>query len=101
MARVPMVTRTITTTNALTVVMNTSTNEVTETVYTLPRTYKDENAVLKVLKKTYETAENKIVYVKSMEIVETLYGMTEQQFIETAKKLDPDTRKELVGETEQ
>lgn len=93
MARIPMVTRTITTTNCCTVCMNTETNEVSENVLTLPRTYKDNTALIKALKKVYEDDVTKVVYVKDVETVDTLYGMEETDFIKSAKKLDPETRK--------
>lgn len=93
MARLPMVTRTIVTTDCTTVLMNTESNEVFENVLSLPRTYKDDNAVLKALKKTYETDTIKVVYVKETTTVETLYGIPETEFIKIAKKLDPETRK--------
>lgn len=93
MARIPMVTRTIITTKCLTVCMNTETQEIKEIELSLPRTYKDEATVLKVLKKVYEDDVNKVVYVKNIDTVETLYGMLETDFISSAKILDPETRK--------
>lgn len=100
MARIPMVTRTIITTKCVATCMNTETQLVEDKEFTLPRTYKDDVVLLKVLKKVYEDDVNKIVYIKKSETVETLYGMLETDFINSARILDPDTRK-VVEETEE
>ncbi len=61
----------------------------------LPRTYSDDKKLLKVVKDTYDTDEKKAVAVVSKEEIETLYGMAEQDFIEKAQVLNPETRKAL------
>lgn len=101
MARIPMVTRTITTTKCLAVCMDTQSQEVKDIEFTLPRTYKDEATLLKVVKKVYEDDVTKIVYIKDVETVETLYGMLETDFIQSAKILDPETRKIVEPEIEE
>lgn len=98
MARVPMVTRTIVTTKATVMVVNIPQGETETKSIVLPRTYKDDKALLKQCTKVVDTEELKVVSVLAKEEVETLYGMTEQQFIETAKVLPPRTEKQETTE---
>lgn len=91
MARAPMVTRTISTTNATLMMVDTTAGEVFNKDVVLPRTYEDEKAVLKAAKKVYETDEHKVVQVVSTSVAETLYGMSEADFIAHAKPLPPRT----------
>lgn len=93
MARVPMVTRTIVTTKATVMVVNITQGETETRTVTLPRTYKDDKTLLKQCAKVIDNEETKVVTVLASEEVETLYGMTEQQFIETAQVLPPRTEK--------
>jgi hypothetical protein len=86
-ARKPMVTRTITTTNATVMCLDVSTGKSEKRVFSLPRTYKDQTAILKKVKSRYETDTLKPVMVLSWEVTKTLYGMTELEFIETANIL--------------
>lgn len=96
MARAPMVTRTISTTNATLMMVDTTEGEVYNKDVVLPRTYEDDKAVLKAAKKLYEDDEHKVVQVVSTSVAETLYGMSEADFIAHAKPLPPRT-----GTTEQ
>lgn len=90
MARAPMVTRTITTTKAKIMCLNIATGESETVEVNLPRTYKDDASLLKVAKAQIETNDTlKAVHVVSKEEVETLYGMTEQDFINKAEILPP------------
>ena len=95
MARKPMITRTVTTTKANVLCLNLVTAEPFNQIVTLPRTYKDEKKLQKKVEELINTAEVKAVHVVDKEEVETLYGMTEQFFIDNAVVLDPETRKEL------
>ena len=93
-----MVTRTITTTKATVMCLNVVQGEpYTETV-TVPRTYKDDNALLKVVKSIIETDELKAVHIVAKEEIETLYGMSENTFIHYATVLPK--RGEKAEETE-
>lgn len=94
MARVPMVTRTITTTKVVVMCLDTMSNETVEKTVIVPRTYKDEEKLFKVVKPLVTEEAIKPVYIVSTEEVEKLYGMTEQQFVETANELPPRTVKE-------
>lgn len=89
MARTPMVTRTIQTTKANVLCLNIVEGEPFNKVVTLPRTYKDENAMLKVISKMVDNDEVKAVHVVDSYVEETLYGMSEQRFIELAQVMPP------------
>lgn len=89
MARTPMVTRTIVTTKATVMCLDITKGEPFNETYPMPRTYKDEATLLKKIKAKYETDTIKPVHIVAVEEVETLYGMTEQEFIEVAKILPP------------
>lgn len=89
MARTPMVTRTIVTTKATIMCLDVEAEEPFNKEVTLPRTYKDEKALLKKVRPLVETETVKAVHVVDTEEVETLYGMTEQEFIENAQILPP------------
>ena len=89
MARKPMVTRTITTTKATALCLNIESGEPENITVTVPRTYKDEEKLLKAVKDTAETDTLKVVHIVSTEEVETLYGMSEQDFINGATVLPP------------
>ena len=89
MARTPMVTRTIQATKANVLCLNIVEGEPFNKVVTLPRTYKDENAMLKVISKMVDNDEVKAVHVVDSYVEETLYGMTEQRFIDLAQVMPP------------
>lgn len=94
MARTPQVTRTIKTTDVTLLCMNVVSCEPFNEKLTLARTYKNDNDILKEAKKYLENEEVKVVHVVDKEEIETLYGMTEQDFIKVAKKLPPRGTKE-------
>ena len=95
MARKPMVTRTIITTKVNAMCVNLESTEVFNKEVTLPRTYKDEKKLLKAVENVVNNDTEKAVQIVDSSEVETLYGMTEQDFIDSATVLDPKTRKEL------
>lgn len=101
MARKPMVTRTITTTKANVLCMDIQASEPFNKVVTLPRTYKDDKTLMKKVQEVVETDTVKAVHVVDKEEVETLYGMTEQEFIQKAVVLDPETRRPEAEEVEE
>lgn len=101
MARKPMVTRTITSTKATVMAVDLEHNaEVVNKTFVMPRTYNDNETLLKAIKKQYETPELPIIKVVDVEKQEALYGMEETDFIAHAKPLDPETRKVLEAENE-
>ena len=89
MARIPQVTRTITTTKANVMCLDIQTGEPCNKEFTAPRTYKNNEKLLKVLKEIEETDELKLVHIVDVTIEETLYGMTEAEFIKYATVLPP------------
>ena len=93
MARVPMVTRTITTTKAVVMCVNVEDAEPFNRVVTVPRSYKDKESLLKVVKPLIETETIKAVHIVDKTEIETLYGMSEQEFIEHASVLPERTAK--------
>ena len=98
MARKPMVTRTIITTQANVLCLDIESAEPFNKVVTLPRTYKDEKALMKKVQAVVDNDTVKAVHIVDSKEVETLYGMDEQTFIEMAQALDPETRKALEAE---
>lgn len=93
MARVPMVTRTITTTKANVMCVDVEAGEPFNKEVTVPRTYKDNDSLLKTVKPIIETETVKAVHIVGKTEIETLYGMTEQDFIEHAEVLPERTTK--------
>ena len=87
MARQPQVTRTIQTTKVSVLVVDTSCGKTFVEERTLPRTYKDNKAILKTLEKLNTNDTMKPVHVISVEVQETLYGMSEAKFIQFADVL--------------
>lgn len=98
MARVPMVTRTIIATKANVMCLDVQSGEPSNHVVTVPRTYKDDETLMKKVKPIIETETLKAVNIVGKEEIETLYGMTEQEFISCAKVMPP--RNGVVKETE-
>lgn len=89
MARVPMVTRTIVATKVNVMCLDVQAGEPCNRIVTVPRTYKDYEALMKKVRPLIETETLKAVHIVDKEEIETLYGMTEQEFIEHAEVLPP------------
>lgn len=92
--RKAMVTRTIQTTVANCLCVNPETREVTEMSLTLSGTFKDIKSLEKAVNKVTENAPFRVVSITDSRVEETLYGMTEQKFIENADILPPRATKE-------
>lgn len=90
-----MVTRTIQSTHCAVLCADTINAEMFNKDIILPRTYKDEQAMLKAAKKAIETDTVKCVAISAHEVREELYGMDEDQFIASAQILDKETRKAI------
>lgn len=93
MARVPMVTRTITTTKANVMCVDVEVGEPFNKEVTVPRTYKDNDSLLKAVKPLIETETVKAVHIVAKTEIKTLYAMSEQDFIEHASVLPERTTK--------
>ena len=89
MARAPQVTRTIITTKVNVMCLNVVNGESFIKEVILSRTYKDDKHILKALENVVNNSEVKAVHIISTETQETLYGMSEQKFIENADVLPP------------
>jgi hypothetical protein len=89
MARVPMVTRTITRTEVTVMCLDVEKGESINKDVTLASTFKDDEKLLKEVKKIVETDTIKAVHIVDKIEVEALYGMAEQEFIERATVLPP------------
>lgn len=99
MARQPQVTRTIPTTKAKVLVLNVETGICTEREVSIPREYKKIEKLRKALENAINTETEKLAHIKSTEIVEILYGMSEEEFISHAKILPPRVKEtETVSE---
>lgn len=85
----PMVTRTILTTEVTVLCLDLIKAEPFNKTVILPRTYKDEKAMMKKVSAIIDNDEVKAVHVVDTKVHETLYGMTEEQFISMAEILPP------------
>lgn len=94
MARQPMVTRTIPTTIADILVINVDTGISEEREVSIPREYKKVKKLREAIEALVNTDTEKLAHIKSTAVVETLYGMSEQDFINYAKILPPRGTKE-------
>lgn len=84
-----MVTRTIITTKVNVLCLNIETGEPCNRSVVVPRTYADNEKLLKKVKEVLETETLKPLHVVDKEEFEALYGMTEQEFIEHAEVQPP------------
>lgn len=100
MSRKPMITRTIVTTKVTILAMDLVNRQPIEKEVVLPRTYKDDKALMKVLTKTFDNEEFKVTAILNKEEQSDIYGMSEQEFISRAVKLDTD-RKMIEEDSEE
>jgi hypothetical protein len=98
MARVAMVTRTMLTTQVNVLCLDTEKVEPFNTDLTLAGTFKDQKGLMKAVSGQIDNDKQKAVKVVSATTVETLYGMTEDDFIKNAKVLPPRTASEKAKE---
>lgn len=89
MARERMVTRTITETVATVMTVSVTDAKVDYMEYKLAGEYDSNEAIMKFLKKHYESEDIKLVSVTEVQTEEKLYGMPEVEFIKLAKVLPP------------
>lgn len=101
MARSRKVTRTISSTKVVVMCVNTETAVVENYEVTIAGVYSDDKKLMKAVTKKVETETLKPVSVVSTEVIETLYGMDEQKFIEMAEVLPPRDKKEDTDEVEE
>lgn len=89
MARERMVARTVELSIVKVMCLNTTTAQVETAAYEIGGGLTDEKAILKAVKKLYETDTYKCVAIQSVEQKEILYGMPESEFIAHATILPP------------
>lgn len=89
MRKVPLITRTIQTTRANVLCLDINQAEPFNKEVILPRTYKNDEAILKKAREIIDTDTVKAVSVVQTSVEETLYGMPENIFIENAVVLPP------------
>lgn len=96
MARKPYITRTMQSENVTAMVCDTETAEVSNITVTLGHAFKDPKAREKAVRKKVENGTTKLVDIVNIETVVGLYGISEDDFLTYAKKLDPETRKPIA-----
>lgn len=89
MARQPQVTRTCTTTYAKIFAVNLDTKETMMVEMTLPREYKDDDALLKMAAKLSDNKRIKLVSVDESRVEKELRGMSEAEFLKYSRPLPP------------
>ena len=98
MARKPMVTRSFELTVSVVMFVETTSQKVYFKEVETPRTYTDNDKLLKAIRETEETETHKIVCIQSSKVITKLYGMSESDFLKYSVELDPETRKALETE---
>lgn len=88
MARKRVVSRTVKQTTVTCLCVDCTANETMNQTFTLPYIYKDDETIMKKLKKEYETDTVKIVTIIDKAVVNTLMEMTEEDFIKAAHIVD-------------
>lgn len=87
MPRIPQVTRTLTTTSAEVMILNTVTGNTRTELFILSRTYRNDREILKAAQKQLKGS-LKAVHVVSTSTEKTVYGMTEAEFLQVARPLE-------------
>ena len=101
MARQPVITRTITTTKVEMLAVNIDSKSTVTVEVTLPRTYKDDAAMLKMANKRNENQSIKYVAVTGTPAVESKrWGMTEEEFIDKGHEFPPYKSKDDAEDVE-
>lgn len=101
MSRARKITRTISSTKVVVMCVDTETAKVDNYDVEIAGVYSDEKKLMKAVTKEVETVTLKPVSIVSKEVVETLYGMDEQKFMEMAEVLPPRDKKEDADEVEE
>lgn len=87
MAKEAKITRTMKTTEVTAVAVDLTTRECVTFTYTLPRTYKDNKEILKVVKATFDTPVLNHIDIESVKVIEKRYGLAESKFLEVAEEI--------------
>lgn len=89
MARKPMITRTVKVTQACVLCLDIEQAEPFTKEITLPRTYKNDEHLLRAAHEAIDTENVKAVSISKSWVDEKLLGMTEELFVSMAKELPP------------
>lgn len=98
MARIRMVTRTVIETLVTCMTVSVSDKTLSNNTLKVSGEFSDNDSLLKAVKAVHETDDFKVVAVVKSTVLETLYGMTEDDFIAHANILPP--RKTYDNETD-
>lgn len=93
--RKPMVTRTITSTKVQVLCADTTKAELFNKSVIVPRTYEDDEKLLKALHKIIDNDQEVVVSIVGKDVQTALYGMSEEDFVANAILLDEETRKPI------
>lgn len=96
MAREAMITRTVKAKKVTALCLDAVKCEPFNTTMILSGSFKDEKALKKATAKQVETDIISLAKIVEVQDIESVYGMTEQEFIKHAIVLDPKTRKPIV-----
>jgi len=88
MARVPMVTRTLSTQKVVCLVANVDDRQLTEVTYYLPRALKRRTQLVKAMTAMAEENGYKFCDIVSVDTVVQKYGMTEKEFMQKAHEIN-------------
>lgn len=100
MARKPMVTRTIISTEVNILCLDLTTQEPFNEKVIISGIIKDDKKLFKRVVDFVETETVKPVHIVDKVEIEKLYGMSEEDFIKNAIELNPETRKPYAETTE-
>lgn len=94
-----MVTRTVRGTLVTVMVVNTESAEVRNETFVIPKVYKKEKALKEAIQKHLELfcKKDKLVDICDKKTIDTLKGMTDEEFDRYAVELDPKTRRPLTS----
>ena len=87
-----MVTRTVVSTKVNAMIANLDKKTLEDVTLHIAGTFEDEGNLIKAIKKAQDIT---VCAITDTEVIETLYGLDENKFIELAVELDPVTRKPL------
>lgn len=87
-----LITRTISGTEVVTMVANSTSNTITEKTITLNKVVDDVEKAKKLVAKQLKDTDEVLVSVKSLTKIDKLFGITVADFMAHAIELDPSTR---------
>ena len=93
--REQMITRTINATQVTILAVELDTAETFNETLVVPRVYKDDKKLERVVSKMFDDETRKAVHIVDKKVINKLMGMTEEDFIKNAVELDKETRKRI------